>query len=129
MEDPSSMAEKGHTHLTSHDILAKQVYGVALEPTETSSGEIVHTDKTTGEIVHPSKTALWGLKLRHWINTIGAEENGIERIPSELRTNQNPRDLFTLFMSANVGTATLAFGTLGPGLFYLGMDHLASRLQ
>ncbi|KAF2095363.1 purine-cytosine permease [Rhizodiscina lignyota] len=50
----------------------------------------------------------------------GAEEGGIERIPAELRTNQNPFDMFTLFMSANVCTATLAFGTLGPALFDLG---------
>ncbi len=118
MEDS---VEKGQAHLSSHDIMAKEVYGVAVARTETNSGEIVNIDKETGEIIQPSRLALWGIKTRHWINTVGAEENGIERIPESLRTNQHPRDLFTLFLSANVGTATLAFGTLGPGLFYLGV--------
>lgn len=121
--------EKGYGNLNSHDIFAKEVYGVALAPTETSSGKIVQTDKSTGEIIQLNKTATWGIKLRSWIQQIGAEENDIERIPSKLRTNQHPRDLFTLFMSANVGTATLAFGTLGPGLFYLGWwDSFCSLL-
>jgi hypothetical protein len=110
MDDPDNVAEKGHADLTSYDVLSKEVYGVAVDPTETSSEEIVHTDKSTGEIVHLSNTAAWGLQVRSWINSIGAEETGIERIPSSLRTNQNPRDLFTLFLSANFGTATLAFG-------------------
>jgi purine-cytosine permease-like protein len=120
MDDPSSVEKGGHPHLTDHDILSKEVYGIAVDPTETSSGEIVYIDKFTGEVVHPSKGSLWGMKVRKWINSVGAEETGIERIPESARIDQNPRDLFTLFMSANVGTATLAFGTLGPGLFYLG---------
>jgi NCS1 nucleoside transporter family len=64
-------------------------------------------------------TSFW-FKTRAWIRSIGAEELGIERIPEELRTNQNPRDLFTIFFSANCNTATLALGFLGPTLFGLG---------
>ncbi|RDW73631.1 hypothetical protein BP5796_07073 [Coleophoma crateriformis] len=77
-------------------------------------------DTTIGNVKNTGKATSWGVKVRQWIRTSGAEEGGIERVPSELRTNQSPRDLFSLFMSANVGTATLAFGALGPGLFALG---------
>ena len=59
-------------------------------------------------------------KVRAWIRNVGAEEGGLERVPPEARTNQTPRDLFTVFMSVNVGVATLVFGTLGPSLFDLG---------
>jgi len=97
---------------SARDTLAKEVYGVGLTDIDTATGDVrpLATDKFTA----------WNLKIRQWIANAGAEEGGIERVPPELRTNQPPRDIFTLFMSANVGTATLAFGTLGPGLFYLG---------
>ena len=104
--DSNGVAEKGLGHTSFDDPLAKEIYGV----TETASGEIISPDKSTS----------YFLQLRSWIKRVGAEENGIERIPENLRTDQNPRDLFTLWTSANVGTATLAFGTLGPSLFYLG---------
>lgn len=74
------------------------------------------SDAQAGEIVEQS---FW-LKTRKWIRTIGAEELGIERIPEEMRTNQRPSDLFTIFFSANCNTATLALGFLGPTLFGLG---------
>ena len=120
MADHSAL-EKGYAYSPNthgHDPLTKEVYGVA--SSLTPSGEIIHTDPATGEVIQPSRPTTWGLQLRRWINAVGAEENGIERIPESLRTDQNPRDLFTLWTSANVGTATLAFGTLGPALFYLG---------
>lgn len=84
-------------------ILQKEVYGLE-----------------AGEIDQASKATAWALKTRSYIGKIGAEEGGIERVPESLRTNQHPRDMFYLFMSVNVGTATLAFGILGPGLFELG---------
>ncbi|RFU29520.1 hypothetical protein B7463_g6812, partial [Scytalidium lignicola] len=62
----------------------------------------------------------WSQKVRRWIRTAGAEEGGIERVPVEQRTNQHPSSIFMIFMSANVCVPTLAFGTLGPGLFGLG---------
>ena len=61
----------------------------------------------------------WG-KTRAWIRRIGAEEFGIERIPEHLRTDQNPRDLFTAFFSANFCVASLALGYFGPASFGLG---------
>lgn len=108
----TGIAEKGYGELNGHDMLAKEVYGFSLAQTTEDNG--------TGEVIPARPAVTWLLKLRSWINKVGAEEGGIERIPEDLRTNQNPRDLFTLWMSANMGTATLAFGTLGPGLFYLG---------
>jgi hypothetical protein len=106
MEDNGTL-EKGHHGLVVSDPLAKEVYGVTLT-------------EDNGYVATPSKIVIWSLKARSWIQKIGAEEGGIERIPEELRTNQHPFSLFTLWSSANVGTATMAFGTLGPGLFYLG---------
>jgi len=86
---------------------------------ETYVQETAQYDTAEGQLIDP-KAPSWSRKMRAWIRTAGAEEGGIERVPEALRTNQHPRDLFTIFMSVNVGVATLAFGTLGPGLFYLG---------
>lgn len=72
---------------------------------------------TVGELV--SEKSVWS-KTRRFIRSIGAEEFGVERITEDLRTNQNPRDLFTVFFSANCNTATLALGFLAPTLFELG---------
>ena len=118
MEDHGRL-EKGHGDLVARDPLAKEVYGVVLIDSRTGSGE-AQAEKGIGEFARPSETVTWGLKVRSWIQKVGAEEGGIERIPEELRTNQPPFSLFALWASANVGTATLAFGTLGPGLFFLG---------
>ena len=104
------MLEKGKGNGNGNDPLAKEVYG--LDVTDSREG--------SGELAIPPKATSWSLRTRAWIKKIGAEERGIERVPEELRTNQHPWSLFTLWSSANVGTATLAFGTLGPGLFFLG---------
>lgn len=61
-------------------------------------------DTTIGKVQNAGKATTWGIKVRQWIKTSGAEEGGIERVPTELRTNQSPRDLFSLFMSTNVRT-------------------------
>ena len=50
--------------------------------------EVYGTNIQTGEI---DKFSLWTLKIRSWGARFGAEENGIERIPPEARTNQHPR--------------------------------------
>jgi hypothetical protein len=102
--------EKGNGNVVDRDPLAKEVYGI----------DVTDSREGSGELATPSKAVSWGRKVRTWINKIGAEERGIERVPEEQRTNQHPFSLFTLWSSANVGTATLAFGTIGPGLFYLG---------
>jgi hypothetical protein len=118
MED-HNMLEKGLGRFVTTNPLAKEVYAVTLTDSRTGSGE-VQADKGTGDVTTPSKAVTWGLKTSSWIQKVGPEEGGIERIPEELRTNQHPYSLFTLWASANVGTATLAFGTLGPSLFFLG---------
>jgi hypothetical protein len=102
--------EKGNGNVVGRDPLAKEVYGI----------DVTDSREGSGELATPSRASGWGLKIRTWINIIGAEERGIERVLEEHRTNQHPFSLFTLWSSANVGTATLAFGTLGPGLFFLG---------
>lgn len=66
-----------------------------------------------------SRNAL-SAKISRWTRMIGAEEMGVQRIPAEMRTNQHPRDLATIFFAANCNTATLATGYLGPTLFGLG---------
>jgi hypothetical protein len=104
------MLEKGNGNVVGRDPLAKEVYGI----------DVTDSREGSEELATPSKVANLGLRTRALINKIGAEERGIERVPEELRTNQHPFSLFTLWSSANVGTATLAFGTLGPGLFFLG---------
>jgi hypothetical protein len=52
-----------------HEQLAAEVYGI-------------------GEV---DKFSTWGLRLRAWVRKLGAEENGIERIPPEARIDQNSR--------------------------------------
>lgn len=79
--------------------------------------EVSNTDPPVGEVV--SNSGMLG-RVRHWINVIGAEESGIERIPEDERTNQKPWSLFIVFFSANCTTATLALGYLGPAVFGLG---------
>ncbi|KAK5686640.1 hypothetical protein LTS10_002763 [Elasticomyces elasticus] len=103
--DSDHKLEKGENPAY-NDPLAKEVFDV--------------TDTSTGEIVPISKSSSLWLRMRSIIRKLGAEESGIERIPEDMRTDQSPRDLFTLWASANVGTATMAFGTLGPALFGLG---------
>jgi purine-cytosine permease-like protein len=101
-------AEKGFQPNGSIEIDSeKEGYTSANKAYDTSTG---YVGTSTGSFA----------KLRHWIRSAGAEEGGIERIPEELRTNQKPHSLFTIFMSSNICVATLAFGTLGPGLFGLG---------
>ena len=104
------MLEKGNGSPVAHDGLAKEAYGIAVTDSREGSGELGNP---------PKSSRLMGT-TRAWINKIGAEERGIERVPEDQRTNQHPFSLFTLWSSANIGTATLAFGTLGPGVFFLG---------
>uniref|UniRef100_A0A8H7MZJ4 Purine-cytosine permease n=1 Tax=Bionectria ochroleuca TaxID=29856 RepID=A0A8H7MZJ4_BIOOC len=59
-------------------------------------------------------------KTRIWIQKVGAEESGIERVPEDARIKQSPWSLFLVFFSANCCTATLALGYLGPATFGLG---------
>lgn len=66
-----------------------------------------------------SRTPFWP-KVRRWCDKLNVEDFGIEPVPEELRTDQHPRDLFTVFFAANCNTATLATGFLGPTTFGLG---------
>lgn len=66
-----------------------------------------------------ARNPFW-LAVRKGIRFIGGEETGIERIPEEMRTDQNPSDLGSTFCAANFTTSTLALGFLGPTTFSLG---------
>jgi hypothetical protein len=79
--------------------------------------EVYGTGAISGEV---SKYTTWGLKIRGLVSKFGGEEGGIERVPTEMRTDQHPRDLFFLFSSGNCCVTTFALGALGPGLFELG---------
>jgi NCS1 nucleoside transporter family len=96
----------------------KAEYDVAAEEMKVPSSESLTQDFAIGQS-SPSPEG-WNSVLRKWIKYLGAEELGVEQIPQSARTNQNPRDLFTVFFSANAGTATMALGLLGPSLFGLG---------
>jgi hypothetical protein len=50
--------------------------------------EVYGSNYATGEV---SKFSSITLKIRSWGSKFGAEENGIERIIPEARTNQHPR--------------------------------------
>ncbi|CAI6095036.1 unnamed protein product [Clonostachys chloroleuca] len=76
------------------------------------------TEPQTGEVVDIEAGFL--TKTRIWIQKVGAEESGIERIPEDARIKQSPWSLFLVFFSANCCTATLALGYLGPATFGLG---------
>lgn len=106
MED-TSYAEKGqhgvgHSQITRQDLLAKEVYGVAVVDTETSSGEIVQIDKETGQIYHASKLTTWGTKIRAFCNKIGAEEGGMS--PATVATEPPHRFLTKAIVQASKGS-------------------------
>jgi hypothetical protein len=62
----------GENKVDAHEQLAAEVYGVA----------------------DGGKFSTLGLQVRQWVRQLGAEENGIERIPPESRKNQNPRGIY-----------------------------------
>ena len=63
-------------------------------------GYVQDIDRSSGDLTVLSKPGSFA-KVRSWIRNSGAEEGGLERVPPEARTNQPPRDLFTVFMSVN----------------------------
>ena len=73
-----------------------------------------------GSVRKPDALTSWSLRIRSFCNKLGAEANGIERIPPEARTNQPPWELFSLLFSANAEVSTLALGVLGPSVYFLG---------
>ncbi|KAF8313780.1 hypothetical protein DL93DRAFT_2155978 [Clavulina sp. PMI_390] len=64
---------------------------------------------------------LWRLAAK--LDFLGAETRGIERVLPEERPvpPQKPIDSFTMWMAANMTVSTFSLGTLGPGIFYLGL--------
>ncbi|KAJ5766002.1 uncharacterized protein N7511_003618 [Penicillium nucicola] len=85
-----------------------------------SSGQSSNLEKWTQPASNPCSPNKFWLKARNWSRTIGVEEFGVERVPEDMRTDQSPRDLFTMFFAANCNMSTLATGFLGPTTFGLG---------
>jgi len=71
--------EKGAEKVDVHEQLAAEVYGV-------------------GEV---DKFSSWALRLRGMVRKLGAEENGIERIPPEARIDQEPIGMSSRILSDN----------------------------
>ncbi|KAG0140937.1 hypothetical protein CROQUDRAFT_68892 [Cronartium quercuum f. sp. fusiforme G11] len=65
----------------------------------------------------------WIRRLRDLISKWGLEVNGIERIPSEARTQQSIFDVFTMWLAANCNVSTFSLGTLSSSVFKLGLRH------
>lgn len=71
-------------------------------------------------------------KCVHFLNRLGGEERGIERVLPEEKTNQKPFDNFSVWcdnsltetkthrMSANLTVITFSLGTLGPQIWSMG---------
>ncbi|KAK6064468.1 NCS1 nucleoside transporter [Seiridium cupressi] len=85
---------------------------------EKPKSTIDDTEAQTGT-VEEIHQGFWA-KTRTWAGKIGVEEFGIEPIPSGMRTNQHPRELFTFFFAANCNMATLATGYLATTTYALG---------
>ena len=105
--------EKSAGQPDSFSVIAKEGYEDITASTSAVPSDI-------GEVHPTSKLALWGSRFRRWADRVGAEATGIERVPESHRTDQNPRDLFGLYMSPNISIAAVAFGTIAPGTYGLG---------
>ncbi|EPQ51241.1 purine-cytosine permease [Gloeophyllum trabeum ATCC 11539] len=55
------------------------------------------------------------------LDRFGVEAMGIERVPATRRPQRNPWDCFTMWCAANTTISTFSTGTLGPGLFDMGL--------
>lgn len=102
--------------------MIEPTYNYPLDSDNTAKRKAKNVDTTSQNTAEASNMPGLGAmeKARVWINMAGAEETGIERITDEMRSEQKPRDLFTLFFSGNVNTATLALGYLGPTVYGMG---------
>ncbi|KAF4119269.1 nucleobase:cation symporter-1, NCS1 family [Geosmithia morbida] len=96
---------------------------------EIAEGTTATTATETGAAAADIEAPPSSSRVRRWIRAIGAEEGGIERVPEWMRTDQSPRDLFSVFFAANCNTASLALGYLGPAAFQMGWwDSFAAIL-
>jgi hypothetical protein len=59
-------------------------------------------------------------RLQRWAGKLGVEQRGIERVPSDERTDTSLLNVGTMWLSANMVVSSLAIGILGKQLFFLG---------
>lgn len=74
-------------------------------------------DSSVEQLYNPPKSFQ---SLRRIVAWFGAEEEGVERIMPDQRTDQKPISLFYLFSSVNVNAATVEMGVLAPSVYGLG---------
>ncbi|KAL8283260.1 hypothetical protein RQP46_006038 [Phenoliferia psychrophenolica] len=62
---------------------------------------------------------MWAAVL--WADSFGVEVRGIERVPENERFHTSVRDIMYFWISADLTVASVALGTLGNSIFYLGL--------
>ncbi|KAH8679925.1 permease for cytosine/purines, uracil, thiamine, allantoin-domain-containing protein [Tricladium varicosporioides] len=62
----------------------------------------------------------WVAKAQRLAGKFGVEQRGIERVPSDERTNDGMSQIGTLWLSANMVVSSFAIGALAYPIFYLG---------
>ncbi|KAI2630395.1 purine-cytosine permease [Hypomontagnella submonticulosa] len=86
-----------------------EVYGVDY----VSDGNAVHRQEfTSGESMYA--------KLQRFAGRFGVEQRGIERVPSDERTDSSMSQVGTLWFSANMVVSSFAIGALARPVFQLG---------
>ncbi|KAI2604688.1 purine-cytosine permease [Hypoxylon sp. NC1633] len=78
---------------------------------EIDSNAVHDTELTSGQP--------WYAKLQRWAGKIGVEQRGIERVPSDERTDSSMLQVGTLWFSANMVVSSFAIGALAAPVFNL----------
>ncbi|KAF4630300.1 hypothetical protein G7Y89_g7840 [Cudoniella acicularis] len=86
---------------------------------ENDSGEFIPDDGA----VHAETFIVgdsWYAKTQRLAGSLGVEQRGIERVPSDERTDAGMSQIGTLWLSANMVVSSFAIGALAYPVFYLG---------
>lgn len=67
----------------------------------------------------------WVAKAQRLAGRLGAEQRGIERVPSDERTDTTMTKVGTMWLSANMVVSSFAIGALAEPIFYLGFVDTA----
>lgn len=123
MSGNAADVELGHTATFSKESSIRDA-NPPLPHQDRKSSLSIHRTDTDGipsaGSAHLINQVTWRHRMQPWFRHLHGEACGIERVSPEARTNQRPRDMFTLFTSTNISIGSVAFGSLGPGLFGLG---------
>ncbi|KAM7206790.1 purine-cytosine permease [Rhypophila sp. PSN 637] len=67
----------------------------------------------------------WYTKLQRAAGKLGVEERGIERVPSDERTDTSASKMATVWLSCNMVVSSFAVGAIGITIFHLGFVEAA----